>query len=152
MITESVGFEQPRLTRARTRESNFTRHSNMPSTTATDAEETRCDLSIRQLISTHPRERLFVQPLFWTARHLELLHCKFFDGGIIAATSTQQEQPPKIAAPSIQEILYPGLSSVLPDLPHKNSDINAARLATARDTISRETAVALLVVGVTRRR
>lgn len=33
--------------------------------------------SIRDLIRQHPRERLLVQPLEWTARHLELLHCSF---------------------------------------------------------------------------
>lgn len=34
-------------------------------------------ISIDELIRRHPRERLFVQPLEWTARHLELLRCSF---------------------------------------------------------------------------
>ncbi|KAJ4221595.1 hypothetical protein NW759_006841 [Fusarium solani] len=33
--------------------------------------------SLRDIIRQHPRERLLVQPLEWTARHLELLHCSF---------------------------------------------------------------------------
>ncbi|KAF7543475.1 hypothetical protein G7Z17_g10714 [Cylindrodendrum hubeiense] len=32
---------------------------------------------IDEIIRRHPRERLFVQPLEWTARHLELLQCSF---------------------------------------------------------------------------
>lgn len=33
--------------------------------------------SVDEIIRRHPRERLFVQPLEWTARHLELLQCSF---------------------------------------------------------------------------
>ncbi|KAM0433330.1 hypothetical protein ACHAPT_004206 [Fusarium lateritium] len=33
--------------------------------------------SIRDIIRQNPRERLLVQPLEWTARHLELLNCSF---------------------------------------------------------------------------
>ncbi|KAK7429353.1 hypothetical protein QQZ08_004165 [Neonectria magnoliae] len=34
-------------------------------------------MSVDELIRRHPRERLFVQPLEWTGRHLELLQCAF---------------------------------------------------------------------------
>lgn len=34
-------------------------------------------LSIPKIIRQHPSEPLFVQPLEWTDRHLELLRCSF---------------------------------------------------------------------------
>ncbi|KAH7127563.1 hypothetical protein EDB81DRAFT_144979 [Dactylonectria macrodidyma] len=34
-------------------------------------------LSVDEIIRRHPRERLFVQPVEWTGRHLELLQCSF---------------------------------------------------------------------------
>ncbi|KAK3377676.1 hypothetical protein B0H63DRAFT_222140 [Podospora didyma] len=57
----------------------------MIATTALNAEEpTNINShSISQLITTHPRDRLFVHPLTWTARHLSLLCCRFFDDGVI---------------------------------------------------------------------
>lgn len=34
-------------------------------------------LPISRILSSHPRERLFVHPLVWTQRHLDLLGCEF---------------------------------------------------------------------------
>lgn len=82
----------------------------MTATPATKAEEhTRASpFPISQLLSTHPRGRLFVHPLMWTAQHLGLLGCAFFDDGVVQdclpppppslgqchpATHTPQEQP-----------------------------------------------------------
>ncbi|KND91061.1 hypothetical protein TOPH_04413 [Tolypocladium ophioglossoides CBS 100239] len=36
-------------------------------------------LSIYETARRHCRERILVQPLLWTSRHLELLHCSFSD-------------------------------------------------------------------------
>ncbi|KAK0764286.1 hypothetical protein N5P37_003685 [Trichoderma harzianum] len=36
-------------------------------------------LSIKQLIRSHPRDKLLVRPLEWTGRHLEVLQCSFED-------------------------------------------------------------------------
>jgi len=35
-------------------------------------------LPISRILSSHPRERLYVHPLTWTQRHLELLGCRFY--------------------------------------------------------------------------
>ncbi|KAL8354389.1 hypothetical protein RB601_003995 [Gaeumannomyces tritici] len=60
---------------------------------AEDAEETACrdHLSISQLISSHPRERLYVHPLCWTARHLALLGCHFVNEGLIVSTPKESD-------------------------------------------------------------
>ncbi len=59
-------------------------------------------LSVSQIISTHPRERLYTHPLVWTARHLGLLSCEFFNDGTITVVvplippnvpGSPQEQP-----------------------------------------------------------
>jgi len=84
----------------------------MTPTTAADAEETPVlkGLFILRLISTYPREKLLVHLLIWTTRHLDLLRCEFFNGGIIRIASTLQEQPPNISA-----ILTPATSPSPPD-------------------------------------
>ncbi|KAL8296330.1 hypothetical protein RB597_005756 [Gaeumannomyces tritici] len=60
---------------------------------AEDAEETACrdHLSISQLISSHPRERLYVHPLCWTARHLALLGCHFVNLGLIVSMPKESD-------------------------------------------------------------
>ncbi|KYK59835.1 hypothetical protein DCS_00969 [Drechmeria coniospora] len=45
-------------------------------------------LSIRQLALTHCREKIFVTPLFWTNRQLELLRCSFSDAAPAAGPPT----------------------------------------------------------------
>jgi hypothetical protein len=45
--------------------------------TMADTENSR--RSINQILREHPRERLFVWTICWTARHLELLGCTFVD-------------------------------------------------------------------------
>ena len=70
----------------------------MASTTAIDTEKTaRVDTpSVNKLISTYPRERLFVHPLLWTQRHLSLLCCEFVDMGF-------PPPPPPVAQPNPTE-------------------------------------------------
>jgi len=41
-------------------------------------------LSISELFSAHPGERLYIHPLLWTRRHLDLLGCEFSDDGILS--------------------------------------------------------------------
>ena len=48
--------------------------------------------SISQLLALHPRERLFVDPLLWTTRHLHLFHCQFRNLGEITV-------PPVLSPP-----------------------------------------------------
>jgi hypothetical protein len=50
-------------------------------------------LSISQIISTHPRERLFTHPLIWTERQISLLSCEFFDDGTIAVPPSVPGSP-----------------------------------------------------------
>jgi hypothetical protein len=150
------------LTVARPRVAEATSHliAIMTPTTAADAEETPVvkGLSILRLISTYPREQLFVHPLIWTTRHLDLLRCEFFNGGIIRIASTPQ-RPPNISA-----ILTPATSPSPPDstpaddydtielqryFTHLNSEVLAAeRLATSRDTISKQNALIRLLGGL----
>lgn len=62
----------------------------------TDVEAIRnSSLSILQLITTNPRERLYVHPLLWTSRHLALLGWEFVDDGVIDVASLPQPDPPK---------------------------------------------------------
>jgi hypothetical protein len=93
----AFGVGQPRGSRRRKHQLHRTAIT-MP-TTAADAEETICNipLAISQLISTHPRERLFVHPLLWNARHLALLDCEFVNDGIIARLP---QQPDAIVLPT----------------------------------------------------
>ncbi|KAK3694151.1 hypothetical protein B0T22DRAFT_506369 [Podospora appendiculata] len=44
-------------------------------------------------MATFPRERLFVHPLLWTARHLSLLRCQFFDDGVITVPPVTPSSP-----------------------------------------------------------
>jgi hypothetical protein len=127
----------------------------MAPTTAAGAEKTP---SILRLISTYPRERLFVHPLIWTTRHLDLLHCEFFNGGIISIASTPQEQPPNIGAtptpatsPSPHSAPADGCdtSELQSYFAYLNSEILAAeRLAASRDTISKQNALVRLLGGL----
>ncbi|KAL8407621.1 hypothetical protein RB594_006447 [Gaeumannomyces avenae] len=69
---------------------------------AEDAEETACrdHLSISQLISSHPRERLYVHPICWTARHLALLGCHFVNEGLIVSTTPKELDAAVPSAPT----------------------------------------------------
>lgn len=119
----------------------------MARTAATGAEERPRGLSMLQLITTHPRERLFVHPLLWTGRHLDLLRCEFFDGGIIGAQSAHQAQPPTTGAPPMPSTPPLHSEGVMPE------DIHAAeRLATARDSLSDQEALSRLLGGLRRQR
>jgi hypothetical protein len=62
------------------------RIANMKPATATTVKKTAypSPLSISELISAYPRERLYVHPLLWTRRHLSLLGCEFSDDGILS--------------------------------------------------------------------
>jgi len=148
------------------RESKSASHlvANMISTTAADAEETPVvkGLSILRLISTYPRERLFVHPLIWTTRHLDLLRCEFFNGGIIRIASTPQQPPNIIAVPTPATSPSPPDSTPADDydtielqryFTHLHSEIRAAeQLATCRDTISKQNALVRLLGGLKHRR
>ncbi|KAK1991694.1 hypothetical protein LX36DRAFT_753436 [Colletotrichum falcatum] len=48
-----------------------------PQTPTQDANNDFAARSVRSLIRLHPRERLFVTPLHWTPRHVDLLSCTF---------------------------------------------------------------------------
>jgi hypothetical protein len=137
----------------------------MTPTTAADAEETPVaqGLSILRLISTFPREQLFVHPLIWTTRHLDLLRCEFFNGRIIRIASTPQGQPPNIGAiPTPATSLSPPDSAPADEFDTSelqryfaslHSEILAAeRLATSRDTISKQNALIQLLGGLQHRR
>ncbi|KAK0723395.1 hypothetical protein B0T26DRAFT_706331 [Lasiosphaeria miniovina] len=95
----------------------------MEPTTATKVEETAYPngLSISELISAHPRVRLFVHPLLWTWQHLSLLGCKFSDNGILSPP------PPTTILPSPTR-----------NQPEQYSDTNlACALATSKRSHSR---------------
>lgn len=49
--------------------------------------------SIHGLLKTYCRERLYVHPLHWTERHLELLCCRFVDKGPMEAPSQSWSLP-----------------------------------------------------------
>jgi hypothetical protein len=51
--------------------------STSPSTSTVPDSSPPQPLSLSQILRLHPRERLLVHPLQWTARHLELLQCSF---------------------------------------------------------------------------
>ncbi|KAK0736349.1 hypothetical protein B0T21DRAFT_366758 [Apiosordaria backusii] len=84
----------------------------MKPATATNVKKTAYPsaLSISELISAYPRERLFVHPLLWTRRHLGLLGCEFSDDGILS--------PP------------PSPTTVLPSPTHNQSGIGNDNKAT----------------------
>ncbi|KAK5653270.1 hypothetical protein OQA88_9169 [Cercophora sp. LCS_1] len=137
----------------------------MTPTTAADAEETPVvkGLSILRLISTYPREQLFVHPLVWTTRHLDLLRCEFSNGGIISVASTPQEEPPNVGViPTPATLPSPPDGAPADDYDtselqryraYLNSEVFAAeRLATSRDTISKQNALVRLLGGLKHRR
>ena len=75
---------------------------------------------------------------FWTSLHLELLDCKFFDGGII---ETASEQPPNTAAvPMPATSTGPSYSTP--------TDFAAERLAKAQDTFKQQDVLSQLVGGI----
>ncbi|KAK2006253.1 hypothetical protein LZ32DRAFT_623080 [Colletotrichum eremochloae] len=51
--------------------------SSPPKTPPHDADNELAAHSIRSIMRLHPRERLFVRPLHWTPRHVDLLSCSF---------------------------------------------------------------------------
>lgn len=57
---------------------------------------------VRALICEHPRERIFVQPLEWTPRHLELLDCSFqqddtaSDGEVVVVIEENKEDEKRV--------------------------------------------------------
>ncbi|KAM5358383.1 hypothetical protein ACJZ2D_015336 [Fusarium nematophilum] len=55
--------------------------------------------SIDDIIRRHPRERLFVQPAEWRARHLELLHCSFEDDSEVSPGQETNEEAKDEADP-----------------------------------------------------
>ena len=141
-------------------------------TTATKAKETICvnGCSIFQLTSTYPRERLFVHPLIWTARHLDLLHCQFTDGGTITIASpppyvTQHDLTTRQEQPNIDALSTLATPATLPSpgsMPADggmselqryhaslNSEFNLARrLARSRDPIVKQRALSELLGGL----
>ena len=117
-------------------------------------------LSISQIISTHSRERLYTHPLVWTARHLGLLSCEFFNDGTITVVplippnvpGLPQEQP--LPAPITLPTNYQSApDNVLnPDNEWRHyftklcSDTNAAySLATCRNSIAKQRALSQLL-------
>ncbi|KAK0655453.1 hypothetical protein B0T16DRAFT_12554 [Cercophora newfieldiana] len=119
-------------------------------------------LSISQIISTHPRERLYTHPLVWTARHLGLLSCEFFNDGTITlippnVPASPQEQPNTNVLPAPTTLPtknYPSAPNNVLDLDNEwrhyfmqlRSDTNAARsLATCRNSISKQRALSQLL-------
>jgi hypothetical protein len=57
--------------------------------------------SISQLLALHPRERLFVHPLLWTTRHLQLFHCQFRNLGEITVSPVLS--PPQAHSVTIRD-------------------------------------------------
>lgn len=119
----------------------------MAPTASTDPEVEGCP-SIQKLIATHPRERLFVHPLLWTARHLELLGCEFLDRGIITTFPVQQGQSLNPAAAPWTPLAAPVSDWLQEYLAHLNSDVRAADfLATSGSTRSKQNALSRLLGG-----
>ena len=71
--------------------------------TATEVEKAAYPsaLSISELISAYPRERLFVHPLLWTRQHLDLLGCEFSDDDIFSPPTTALPPTPTHNQPSV---------------------------------------------------
>ncbi|KAK1749611.1 hypothetical protein QBC47DRAFT_418833 [Echria macrotheca] len=119
-------------------------------------------LSIAQLLSTHPREQLFVHPLMWTARHLELLRCGFVDGGIIKTPGTSPPPADRAPADDCDDCDDDGddggdnhdeAAKLQRYLAYLNGEVLAAqRLAACRGTISKQNALLRLVPGLKHRR
>ncbi len=51
-------------------------------------------LSLRQVVAQHPRERLHVRPVEWTACHLELLRCEFAEPTSSSPEHHSHDEPP----------------------------------------------------------
>ncbi|KAK5657164.1 hypothetical protein OQA88_3221 [Cercophora sp. LCS_1] len=121
-------------------------------------------LSISQIISIHPREPLYTHPLVWTARHIDLLSCEFFDDGTIAIVplvppivpEPPQEQPNPNILPTSTTLPtnYPSAPDNALNLDDEwprcfanlRGDTSAAHsLATCRNSISKQRALSQLL-------
>jgi hypothetical protein len=121
-------------------------------------------LSISQIISLHPRERLYTHPLVWTARHLGLLSCTFINDGTITAVplvslpvlGSPEETPNTDILPTPTTLLtkHPSSPNTALDLDDEwqryfaylRSDTHAACiLATCSSSISKQRALSHLL-------
>jgi hypothetical protein len=50
-------------------------------------------LAINRLAALHPRERLLVHPVCWSRQQLDLLQCRFVEGGEAARPGTAEAEP-----------------------------------------------------------
>jgi hypothetical protein len=49
-------------------------------------------LAINRLAALHPRERLLVHPVCWSRQQLDLLQCRFVEGGEAARSGTTKAE------------------------------------------------------------
>ena len=128
--------------------------ANMKTPTAINGEESTNinSLSISQLIRTQPRERLFVHPLMWTARHLGLLRCNFFHDKAITIAPLPPPPPPTTppatlpSPPDSVPADDDGAGELQRYLASINSDASAAcRLATCGNAVTKGYAISKLL-------